>query len=244
MIIAGDLNARTGGLTDFILDNYDDSSSDQLDYDEFSQQRNSKDMQANNFGRVLVDLCCKLNVHILNGRFDGDKYGEFTCCTAQGVSIVDYIIASTSLFKFVKNFTVGTVDISDHFPISCQVAFPTRTRVNSLNNIADSVTFPWQRCYWKPQLVDVFLDHMQDTVAQDQFTEFESRLANHGDTDSAVNILNDILIRASRGMCRFYSTNNQNTRNKNAPWWDNECQAVRKEKFKKLKKFRESNNAI
>ena len=55
--ICGDLNART------------------------SVPRNSCDTQKNGFGLSLIELCNDLNVHIVNGRVDGDLHGEFTCVT-------------------------------------------------------------------------------------------------------------------------------------------------------------------
>lgn len=39
---------------------------------------------------------CKLqDIHIVNGRVQGDENGEFTCVTPRGCSTVDYFIAST-----------------------------------------------------------------------------------------------------------------------------------------------------
>ena len=90
LYIAGDLNARTKDLLDFIPD-------DTLDYvfnvnvdytsDYFCIPRNSRDVERYNlFGKSLVELCCIHDVHILNGRLYDDIVGNFTCLTNNGAS--------------------------------------------------------------------------------------------------------------------------------------------------------------
>ena len=39
-----------------------------------------------------------------------DKIGEKTCCTANGASTVDYMLASTDLFDKVIDFKVSHID--------------------------------------------------------------------------------------------------------------------------------------
>ena len=75
----------------------------------------SKDGIINNYGRALIDLCCNFDIHFLNGRFIDDVEGNFTCFANRGASVVDYIIASTPLFKYIDSFEVDATDVSDHF---------------------------------------------------------------------------------------------------------------------------------
>lgn len=103
IIVAGDLNARTKDFLDYIpYDDLDIVFGD-TDYpgDTFNLNRNSKDSHTyNKFGLSLIDLCCEHDIHMLNGRPD-DVEGNITCISNEGRSIVDYIIASTSLFNKV-----------------------------------------------------------------------------------------------------------------------------------------------
>jgi hypothetical protein len=72
-----------------------------VDYESdcFDLHRNNKDnSRYNNFGKYLVELCCTYNIHIVNGRCGNDKVGNFTCVANDGLSVVDYHIASTELF--------------------------------------------------------------------------------------------------------------------------------------------------
>ena len=64
-IITGDLNARSGFIQDYVLDDNIDHLSDSNWYicDDFSVPRKSKDNVVNKFGRSVIDLCCNFNVH-------------------------------------------------------------------------------------------------------------------------------------------------------------------------------------
>jgi len=39
----------------------------------------------------------------LNGKFAGDSDGNFTCFSNDGASLVDYMIASSNLFPYIRN---------------------------------------------------------------------------------------------------------------------------------------------
>ena len=61
------------------------------------------------------------DVHIGNGRFFGDKDGDYTCITPKGCSVVDYILLSTELFQCVDDFSVVQDQLTNsvHLPITC-----------------------------------------------------------------------------------------------------------------------------
>ena len=93
--------------------------------DSFEISRNTKDDHTHNlFGESLVQMCCLLDIHLLNGRINGDKKGEFTCIANQGTSIVDYNIASSDLFKNISLFHVEDRDESVHYPLKCILSLP------------------------------------------------------------------------------------------------------------------------
>ena len=74
-----------------------------LPSDPFNKIRQSKDETYNHFGMPLIDLCCTHDIHTLNGRLYDDTNGEISRTANGGRSIVDYMIASTSLFDSVLN---------------------------------------------------------------------------------------------------------------------------------------------
>ena len=57
-------------------------------------------------------ICVKLwNAHCKRP-IDDDPNGEFTFCTSNGASVVDYGIASTDLFPLIHRLTVDSCDVS------------------------------------------------------------------------------------------------------------------------------------
>ncbi|CAG2223372.1 unnamed protein product [Mytilus edulis] len=108
IVLAGDLNARTGsGELDFI----DNDSQDNLIplYDNYNPDydisvRHSKDVHLSTRGKLLNDICVQTGLRILNGRTRGDFIGQLTCHNPRGSSVVDYFIVSEELLDKVAFF--------------------------------------------------------------------------------------------------------------------------------------------
>jgi exonuclease III len=127
LFVMGDLNARTRTEEDYILDDdvtYIPGVDEWYVVDGFRLPRRSRDnnIPTNTFGRSLLDLCRVFGIHILNGRFPGDRDGEYTFVARTGKSVVDYMLASSSLFDHVINFQIDSKTESDHFPLVCELS--------------------------------------------------------------------------------------------------------------------------
>ena len=109
VLLAGDFNARTSRLDDFITDHNDTDFTEESIMDCMSTlnipfQRNSLDTERNNSGYALVEFCKCLKMLIVNGRVGDDRaIGQTTC---KNVSVVDYFIANVELFPCFANFSV------------------------------------------------------------------------------------------------------------------------------------------
>ena len=118
-----DINTRTGELYDYIIDDtLYRMINDQFDYitDDLNIWRKSIDKTVNCIGVSLTNLCCNLNIHVLNGRFQHNYEGEYTCPSNDGRSLVDNMIASSEILTDCVNyFQVDMCDISDHYPLHC-----------------------------------------------------------------------------------------------------------------------------
>ena len=101
-----DFNARTARELDHLEDQgaNDHITEDIYEHDGFNLPRNNKDTEKNNYGEELLELCKNYNVHVLNGRLDGDSKGEITCIANDGASTVDYGIVNTRLFDKINSF--------------------------------------------------------------------------------------------------------------------------------------------
>ena len=123
--LTGDFNARTGNWIDFIKDDKTEffTGNNIYEPDNFSLPRFSKDIIINKFGKYLINMCHETGTHFLNVRFPGDKSGEKTCCTDNGTSTVDYMLAITDLFDNFIDIKVSHIDYFYHFPLICQFKF-------------------------------------------------------------------------------------------------------------------------
>ena len=95
-ILAGDFNARTGQLCDFVY--HQDNNDLGLSERTIDIERYSIDTVINNNGKKLIELCRSANLKICNGRYaPKDDTGSFTFIAPTGQSVVDYIKASAYL---------------------------------------------------------------------------------------------------------------------------------------------------
>ena len=126
IMILGDFNARTGNYKDYI----ENDGHNFIQHDLSAQMqklspRKSFDNTINNHGKWLLELCKAFNMRILNGRINGDSFGQPTSHKCLGVSVVDYAIISHELFKYVKSFIVRPpIYMSDHSQIIGNFSLP------------------------------------------------------------------------------------------------------------------------
>ncbi len=121
--MCGDFNSRTGTGDDYVQnDSRDDFihlphcyTPDNTDI----PPRSILDLTRNNYGKKLIELCIGRELLIINGRTNGDLFGNFTCFKYNGCSTVDYNIISKECLAHVKSFkTLPFHEYSDHRPIA------------------------------------------------------------------------------------------------------------------------------
>lgn len=122
--LAGDFNARTGTLDDYItleagVNDLDLSLIDCNPMDPlsschpvaFNNSRTNRDPRTNNNGCQLIELCKNFDIRILNGRIGSDcGVGDYTCTSTSGNSTIDYIIISQCLLSSVTDFGIDIFD--------------------------------------------------------------------------------------------------------------------------------------
>lgn len=126
LIVGGDLNARTGNASDFIVNDNSNHLPLFNDYisDDSINSRCNKDTFISTRGRQLNELCIQSGMRILNGRCLGDTLGNFTSYQPAGNSVIDYFIVSDSLLPYINFFKVHEYDgsLSDHCKISVMLS--------------------------------------------------------------------------------------------------------------------------
>ena len=241
LIVMGDLNARTSEMPDYIIN-------DDVNYlslpdwwsDSFSLPRKSRDKNGpiNRYGRSLIDLCKKHEIHMLNGRSPNDPDGEFTFCAPTGQSVVDYIIISSSLFDYVRNFQVGSRDESDHFPLSCIIDYSVTTTNTQMKMIQTEVQS--RLCYrWEQTKRDEYRSKLIDQTSIELLEHCNQQIIT-GDVNGALACIMHVFYRAAESMKTGKKPVKQNVNKRltNKDWWDRECQIAKISKESALRKYR------
>ena len=204
-ILAGDMNARTANLNDYIEDENEidysgDSVTNVMACLDIPKDRISQDNARNNLGYALTDFCKSQRFLILNGRVGSDK--EVGSTTCKGVSVVDYMIANVNLFPCINDFKVLDFErcLSDvHNPLSLNVTLlncnntTTDTHDHNVSQPNDQSNFVNDKARWKPGIENEFASNIS-TV---DLRSLESKILGMLDDIHAINQIDVDLITDS-----------------------------------------------
>ena len=157
VVIMGDLNCRVGTQADFIdtdksdeylnlPDTMENISIDDIieENSNIARKRTSEDQVINENGKELLQLCRTNNLYILNGRVGPEVEGSFTCHTARGNSVVDYVIAGERLVQFAGSFHINDPSpLSDHNIVSTSFKF-VRHVINDTARERNCTSYKWK----------------------------------------------------------------------------------------------------
>ena len=232
LVISGDFNARTKSWPDYIID--DDVAYLPLpkdhEVDIFCTRRNSQDQhgEVNAHGKSLLYLCCMHNVHILNGRTAGDREGTLTCFTANGSSVVDYTLASSSLFPLISHFEVGDYDEYTHLPLLL--------RIEILNGYDENVDDNDYECEGQGnrRVKYVWSTQSMDKLLQSKHIQLFDRYVENNQIEEAVDCISSLVRECCKEKCKSLRKAQQTS----PEWWDNEMDCLKHGKYKALRLHR------
>ncbi|MCG8047974.1 MAG: reverse transcriptase family protein, partial [Candidatus Thiodiazotropha endolucinida] len=248
-LICGDFNARIANLADYVEDdsvNHVDVLPD--DYiEDVPMSRWSEDTGTNQFGPYLLDFCKQSGLRILNGRM-GRNSGKCTYMTDRGKSVVDYIIASQSLFKYFDHLTVYDANIlSDHCLLSFGLAATNEESKDNRNN--ENLQNIECKYVWQPARCDDFVRviNSEETVSKfDRLSDELSNLTGQNEIDENVKKFNTILDSVCSPLFKknvFIGEKMSESCNKSEnKWFDNNCMAARVEFYRCLNIYRNDKN--
>ena len=255
IILLGDFNSRVGTATDFEQEFKHDGLNLETDPHHLYFEENNlifranKDIQVNNNGKKLIDLCKMSDLKITNGRIGRDKsHGDYTCYTSQGKSAIDFGVVSMELFPHIIDFYIDVFDkcISDvHCPI-CLVLSSDRNvsceRVDTSidSNNSDFIVKNNTRCKWNDKLSNEYIlsfniDQINNLNVQLKNTLSSMSHVTHDIIDSLYVEMKNIFIQPAKstGMCKEIKhggkQNVKNTRRHGKhTWFNDECEISRK----------------
>ena len=228
VLLAGDLNARTGTMLDFVTkDKHADIPDRGLpsieDLPAEVHARQSLDREAPNaFGKQLIAVCQDTSLLILNGRVDGDASGQLTCHTHNGSSLVDYFIASPSVLASQPHLHVEPLPPdSDHCPLHLMIPLSHTMTHYSQTELPNTQLRTMPKSRYQPTKIETFRTTLANTLA--------SRL--HGDPSQAspcqATVISECITSAAALVHGFHSGKQQLHRHQ--PWYDDEIKGIRRQ---------------
>ncbi len=244
----GDYNARTGNRQDYINDGFGNvPGMDWYVGDDFSTERKSKDQVVNKFGVSLIEMCIEFNIHIVNGRVDGDEFGDFTFINRNGCSVIDYFMMSTRLFASIYSLTVSVIETGSHFPIICNMKGKESNRSDAENvNRKTCMLESFYTCKWNEVNRAIFVEN----VNQDQITILLENIVimckNGENVNTITDVFNETLYEAGKHMIHKSGGQLKNTsgcKKKSQPaWWNECCFKYKRERDRALYVLRRNHN--
>jgi len=134
ILLTGDFNAKTSVVDDYVDCRYfADHMPDMLplgnDFPEVLPERHNSDKGGlKGWHNEFLDLCRSLGLLILNGRIAGNESRECTCFANGDSSLVDYMVASPTLFDCATSLVVhnalyfvekGVISTTCYFHSTC-----------------------------------------------------------------------------------------------------------------------------
>jgi len=219
LMIMGDLNRRIG-----LEQNFTQGIVSEINT-YFKDSRMSKDSLVNSRGKQVLKLVEDLGLIVLNGRAVGDESGDFTYIGPVGCSVIDLAAVSMQCLHLIRGFKILSHTGSDHLPIEVMVGVE-----------APGVEEGRQVLPLLPKLRWTSKDDLFYAARVNRhMARFE---LCHCDQNNINNIIKIITDSAQVKLTACHKPIKQKQ-----PWFDYECLALRKRKFKLLNAFRKTNSS-
>ncbi|MCG8032574.1 MAG: endonuclease/exonuclease/phosphatase family protein [Candidatus Thiodiazotropha taylori] len=241
-ILGGDFNARGGERLDYVKVDSNISTFQEY-FDIFDcgdiPARKSCDKTVSSYGKDLLNFCKVYSMVILNGRCGSDLNGSVTYISAQGCSLIDYVLCSPDLLTYIIDFTIETRTESKHLPVCTHFKNCLVQNTATSENIQayDSVSQNLIKYDFSGQNLEIFKQNLEKRFTNEQILTFSINIDdNTVSTDTLAKMFVSCLCNASVQ----YTVKSK--RKLSEPWFDRECVALKKDKYKLLRKFRVSHS--
>ena len=225
IVLAGDFNARTTNVSDFIND---DSSSFTPLHDDYREDciirpRSSEDEchRPCTRGRTLLDLCISSQLGILNmlnGRMLDDPLGKVTYHGPLGSSVIDYVIASENIYENILYFKVH--DFKRAFSDHCKISFKLLASYNVSEQLADSTYAMPESLPFKARDITKYQSAFNLPPIKEKVTNFlnEDWDKTQEGVERATTQLNEIILIAAK--LSLKARGRRHCKHKNKKWFD------------------------
>lgn len=229
IFVSGDLNAHTSTAVDY------------FEYDKFLDQnlifynkvdipsRANKDRVLDYYGRYLLELCQCTGLLIANGRLFNDKnIGNYTFCSHQGKSTVDYLLLNFCDFGTLSHFEISEFnEFSDHAPLSFNIYLNNQNpQHENLNTQTDTEVS--RKIVWDDEKIDHFKQSLSN--ANDCIQRMTTDISNEPVDDVVKNFTQFLHDKAFDTFGKtFGSKNGVKHKKPNKRWFDENCKNAKLE---------------
>ena len=219
VMINGDLNGRTGNITDIIP--YDKYDMNDCNTCVVPHNRNSQDVIVNERGKFVLEMCKALDLCIVNGRKLGDPFGKFTCFQWNGHSVADYLITSHDLFNQIRISKVGEFIpwISDHCPITFELEINSCPEKNENREKNSTLSSP--KCFiWSNEGLTKFRNALESPNIQGKLNSILA--LDDTNPNQIVGTLSELLIDVAEKV-KIKKAKKSSRDDRNPPWFNETC---------------------
>ncbi len=234
--VCGDLNARTGTLSDIpdiSLNSDPQCISNDLSFPIWTNEsnlspRSSNDAKTNNYGKELLLLCHSSGLRIVNGRcFQDENVGKFTCYKDNGQSVVDYLLAQELLFNALVFFEIGEKwPDSDHCPVTFHLNAPSIVSPKFQSKGFMHDTSEYSKFIWDVDSSETVREHLFDEEGIEKLNEFYNCIYNLECGENAANAFSEFITQACDRSLRK-SGKQASSHFRHNPWFDTECKDIK-----------------
>ena len=190
--------------------------------------RINKDRILDYNGRYLIELCQSTGLLIANGRLLGDQNrGNFTFCSHQGQSTVDYLLLNFLDFETLSNFEILDFnEYSDHAPITHSFYLKRRTTPDTEYHDCDDNAIS-RKLVWDSAKVDNFHSTLSSSNEQQMTSDADSE-----PIDDAVKSFSQFLHDKAFdvfGKTQSHKSPNSHYKKQNKEWFDVNCHAAKRD---------------
>ena len=245
-LLCGDFNARSAELPDYV----EQDTAEHIDIlpDDYSTdtplKRVSEDKGFNRYGSHLLDFCKQTGMRILNGRVGKDsKIGKCTYVGSNGKSLVDYAIASQSLFSLIDKFEVAEPNIfSDHCVINFSLSASKEVKVVEKQHDPESLLK--YKYVWNNEHAEAYREVLDSDCVRMQIESLKTDLSNTeslNELNANLNSFQNLMESVCSPLFKkniIHGDKMSSFNEYKQPWYTDECKFYRNVFYRNLDSYR------
>ena len=177
----------------------------------------------------MLDLCISNRLRFLNGRVLGDSFGQYTCYTPNGASVVDYVLVSDDILEQILRFKINYFDPT-FSETHCRLEWTISAEYSifqSSNNMSTKPISP--NFIWTNESSFKLQQALTMNESKEKLTKFNERTIDNSQEsiDEAAKELSDLILSAAKvSLKRNINTNNSRRKKYNKKWFDNDLKKL------------------